>query len=72
MNAVVGGMRNLSGVLSSGDEDMCFVYGFVEDGEEDIDFVCVFVEDAEEDANSIVRLWKTLIGRKKIKENMFY
>ena len=46
---------------------MCFVHGFVEEGGGDIDFVCVFVEDAEEDAETIVFLWKTLIGRTKIR-----
>ena len=46
---------------------MRFVYAFVEDREGDHDFECVFVEDAEEDAETLVFLWKTLIGRKKIR-----
>ena len=39
----------------------------MEDAQESLIFHCNFVEDAEEDTESIEFLWKTLIGRKKIK-----
>ena len=53
--------------MFNGNEYKCFAYALVEDNEEDTDFVCIFVEDAEEDTETIEFLWKTLIGRKKIR-----
>ena len=54
-------------LVCKGNEYRCFAYALVEDDEEDTDSVCIFVEDAEEDAETIEVLWKTLIGRKKIR-----
>ena len=65
-------VRSVITCVDSGNEYLCFAYVFVENRYGDYDFVCFFVEDAEEDAETIAFLWKTLIGRKKIRQDIFF